>query len=219
MIDQTQQLTIGLIGAGKVGTKLLELFTQSLHTRVAFIADTNPTSPGILQGKKLGIPIFSSADDALESNPVKYVFEVTGSEKVAESLKKRLKDTEIQLVTHEMAFILIASLEEKEQRMCAQVTTEINAIKSEIAKSLSNVKKLVEQLEDIAQDMRLLALNARIEAARIGDQGRSFGVVAEQMTRSVDDIRGTTVEIETLNSDILQVSNQIDDALKRLDQR
>ncbi len=62
---------------------------------------------------------------------------------------------------------------------------------------------MVNDLDDVNSDMRLLALNARIEAARIGDLGKGFGVVAQHMTRSVDDIRNISAEIETLSNDIL----------------
>ena len=217
MTEQKQALQIGIIGAGRGGSKILELFSESDHAQIAYIVDTNSLAPGILTAKKLDIPTFSSVDEAMAAKiRVRYIYEVTRSPQVSAQLSEAIKGTETELITHEMSFLLIAALEEKERSMYQQVTTEIYGIKAEIAKSLRNVKKMVEQLEDITADMRLLALNARIEAARIGDQGRGFGVVAQQMTNSVDHIRDTTVEIETLNSDILQVSDQIDNALDRL---
>ncbi len=214
--EQSKQLSVGIIGAGRVGTRLLEIFHQSQHTCVAFILDTNLLSPGIMRAKELNVQIFQSIDKALSQVKADYIFEVTGSNQVAAQIKAKLQDTETEVITHQMAFILIASLEEQEQKTCALVVNEISGIKSEIARSLSNVKKMVNDLDDVNSDMRLLALNARIEAARIGDLGKGFGVVAQHMTRSVDDIRNISAEIETLSNDILTVSNKIDGALARL---
>ncbi len=214
--EPSKQLSVGIIGAGRVGTRLLEMFHQSQHTRVAYILDTNLLSPGITRAKELKVPTFQSIDEALVQMKADYIFEVTGSNQVAALVKSKLRESETEIITHQMAFILIASLEEQERQTCNVVVNEIGGIKTEISKSLSNVKKMVDDLEEVNADMRLLALNARIEAARIGDQGKGFGVVAQHMTRSVDDIRQISTEIETLSDNILTVSNQIDSALARL---
>jgi methyl-accepting chemotaxis protein len=64
--------------------------------------------------------------------------------------------------------------------------------------------------------MQMLALNASIEAAKVGVHGKGFMVVADHMTKSVESVRNLTKEIESMNSNIMQVSEQIDSALEHL---
>ena len=82
--------------------------------------------------------------------------------------------------------------------------------------SLEGSRQLVTQINQIMANMRVLAMNASIEAARAGSHGAGFGVVADHMAKSVDAVRKITEEIDTINSDILRVSNQINAAIERL---
>jgi len=82
----------------------------------------------------------------------------------------------------------------------------VNALSEEIAQTASNIDKLAEKTDDIQQVLdviraltkqtNLLALNAAIEAARAGDHGRGFSVVADEVrqlalrsAQSADQIR------------------------------
>ena len=66
-IQRTQGYPVLIIGAGRGGAALLEMFLEDSLVKVVAIADTNPEAPGIKLAKEHGIPTYTDRGQGAES--------------------------------------------------------------------------------------------------------------------------------------------------------
>ncbi len=85
---------------------------------------------------------------------------------------------------------------------------------SEQAKEISNMVNII---KSVAEQTNLLALNAAIEAARAGEAGRGFAVVADEVRQLASRTSSASNEISNVVSRNLEVTQQVLDAINSID--
>lgn len=92
---------------------------------------------------------------------------------------------------------LIASID----RIRAQNATTADSIRR-LSEQSQAIGEIMASVNDLAEQSNLLAVNASIEAAKAGDQGKGFGVVAQEVRSLAQQSRQATAQVRTLLSDI-----------------
>jgi len=98
----------------------------------------------------------------------------------------------------------------------AKSASEANETVSNLNQLVENIGEVVNSIRDIAEQTNLLALNATIEAARAGEAGKGFAVVADEVKKLASETATKTEEIDSRITEIQGATQASVDAMKHI---
>lgn len=121
---------------------------------------------------------------------------------------RRLTQADTLLVAQ--AFI---DARESEVRMLLESVNRVQEQMSHLSQQGQQIGQVVEGIRDVAEQTKLLSLNARIEAAHAGEHGRGFSVVAEEVRRLAGKTADSLESITEINDSSKQALASVNEAM------
>jgi len=91
----------------------------------------------------------------------------------------------------------------------ANITRNVIQSIQELEEKSKSISNIVSAINDIAEQTNLLSLNASIEAARAGDAGRGFSVVAEEIRKLADQCLASSSQISSIVDEIVSKTGEV----------
>ena len=98
--------------------------------------------------------------------------------------------------------------------MVSSSIIDTGSVVDKLGKESSTINSVVSVIKGVAEQTNLLALNAAIEAARAGEQGRGFAVVADEVRALANKTQGYAADIENIVAKIINYVEQVNTAIQ-----
>lgn len=187
-----------LAAFGAMITNLRELIRE-IDTGASSIASSSEQLSTVTNQTSKGVAEQQSQTDQVATAMNEMVATVNDVAKSAEAAFEAAKDASEKSGNGEMAVRETLEFVADLNKQSANVMELLNGLQMET----NNIGTVLDVIKSVAEQTNLLALNAAIEAARAGEQGRGFAVVADEVRSLAQRTQSSATEIETLVSNLV----------------
>jgi methyl-accepting chemotaxis protein len=108
-----------------------------------------------------------------------------------------------------------AKIAEEKVTSISQAVNSSAVFIQDLGQKSAQINKVIEVINSISEQTNLLALNAAIEAARAGEAGRGFAVVADEVRKLAEESQKATKQIEDMVSEITSSTKNAVDSMQK----
>jgi len=201
---------VGIVGGGRGGLGMLNILAGLPEVEIVFVLDRTNEPVGMQEARRRNIPTLTDMNEMMRHGP-HLVIEATGVDKVYEELQEKLKGR-ATVVPSNVALFLFRCFRSGNARIQAEMT----AIQTELTQDTARVADVVTASKALARELKILAINAAIEAARSGDYGSGFAVVASRIKELADSFSQNSILAEEINCSVVMMAHSLLDSIRRL---
>ena len=208
---------IAIVGGGRGALAFMNTLTSDAYTKIEGISDPNPAAPALVVARELGIPVARELDEILRRTPVDVVLELTGREDVRRKTWD-ITEGKFDFMSSGAARMMFDLMKRQEAEKNESVADDLGQVVAKMRESVRTTDETVRDIRGVLREMHILALNSAVEAARSGDAGAGFRVMAGRMHDLVGQLEKAMGKVEdssTTSHHLLTVTEKAERALRR----
>ncbi len=207
-----------IIGGGNAARTLINYFLKTTSLKIEAVVDPNNDAPGMKYAREHDIPTGSDQEKYIGDSSVDIIVELTGNSNVRESVLA-MKQPHQEIMTAGAARMLCQTLEDRQKdnaENAIQISDDFINLTKQMNAIIDNIDSSIRDVRQINKSLHMTSLNATVEAARLGQDGKSFAVITDEMKNLSDSINEVLSGIQDAAGQMKTVIEDITKAERRL---
>ena len=203
-----QPLKVIILGAGKGGTALIDLFAKGSGVEIVGVADSNPDAQGLKLAEKLSIPTTTYPTDLVSRDGANLIVDVTGDPRMAAQIAS-VKPPEAEVLSGTSARLLWTLVQQEQalraQLMQADKLATLGTFAAQIAHDLKNPLYCIREFAQFIEE--------EDDPARIKEYSEEILVADKYLASIVDNLMAYARGVDWAKAESVGVADVLDQAV------